>query len=97
MRVSDSISLPQDSNVADKVGGAGSGKQQNQAGSVGLGQDVTDFSTDPQKVQELKTQLANLPAVRPERVQELRSAVQNGTYEVSADKIADAMLANLAS
>jgi len=97
MRVSDSILFPNDSNVGEKAGGTDTRKAQDQASSVGFSQDLTDFSTDPQKVQELKTQLANLPDVRQERVQELRKAVQDGTYEVSTDKIADAMLADLAS
>jgi len=95
MRVSDSISFPENQDVTGKVGGVDSPKVKGQPESPGLAPDETDLSANLQKVQELKTQLANLPDVRLERVQELRTAVSNGTYQVDPGKIADAMLTDL--
>ena len=95
MRVSDSISFPENQNVTTKVGSADSSKVKGQSESPGLALDQTDLSANLQKVKELKTQLANLPDVRQERVMELRNAVSNGTYQVDSGKIADAMLTDL--
>jgi flagellar biosynthesis anti-sigma factor FlgM len=43
----------------------------------------------------LTAQVNQLPDVRQERVAALASAVQNGTYQVSPEQTADAMLAEL--
>lgn len=94
MRVTDSISFPENQDVAGKLGSTNAPKTQEQSG-VGFAEDATDFSPDLQKVENLKAQAANLPDIRQERVQELRKAVQSGTYEVSANKIADAMMTDL--
>jgi len=96
MRIQGSISFPENQDITDKLGGVNAPKVQGQSDRVGFTQDETNLSADLQKVQTLKAQLANLPDVRQERVQELQAAVQNGTYEVGAGKIADAMMTDLA-
>ena len=95
MRVSDSLSLPENQDVRSKTGSANGAKIPDQS-SVGRTEDATDLSSDLQKVQQLKAQLAHLPDVRQEKVEALKKAVQSGTYEVDAGKIADAMLSDLA-
>ena len=94
MKVSDAISLPEYQDVSSKVGSANAPKVQDQSKGI-LTEDAADFSTDPKKVQDLKAQLANLPDIRQEKVEQLRNAIQSGTYEVSPGKIADAMLRDL--
>jgi flagellar biosynthesis anti-sigma factor FlgM len=95
MRVSDSIPSPQTEGIASSVGNVT--KLKGQSDDLGFFQDeATDLSGNLQKVQDLKAQLADLPEVRLERVQELQKAVSNGTYEVDSGKIADAMMADLA-
>ena len=96
MRVSDSISVPDSQDTTTKISDVNAPKVQNQPASVGFAEDETDLSAGVEKVQDLKTQLANLPDVRLERVQELQEAVLSGTYEVGAGKIADAMMTDLA-
>lgn len=94
MRVCDSVSFQENQEIASTVGNANATKTQGQS-NVGFSEDATDLSSDLQKVQRLKTQLAKLPEVRQERVQALQKAVHDGTYEVGAGKIADAMLTDL--
>jgi negative regulator of flagellin synthesis FlgM len=95
MRVSDSISFPENHEVTGEVGGVDAHKVTSRAESPGFNLDETNLSSDLQKVQELKAHLANLPDVRLEKVQDLRHAVSNGTYEVDSGKIADAMITDL--
>jgi flagellar biosynthesis anti-sigma factor FlgM len=44
-------------------------------------------------VQQLREHLDGIPDVRQERVNGLRQAISQGTFQVSPGKIADAMLA----
>ncbi|MGD8883878.1 MAG: flagellar biosynthesis anti-sigma factor FlgM [Desulfobacterales bacterium] len=60
-------------------------KQQTKADTVVL-------SDMAKTVQEAQTQLESIPDVREEKVAELREQVENGTYEIDAEKIADKML-----
>jgi negative regulator of flagellin synthesis FlgM len=94
MRVCESLPFPENQDIASTAGNANAPKIQGQS-SVGFSEDAADLSSDLQTVQQLKSQLANLPDVRQERVQALQKAVQDGTYEVGDGKIADAMLTDL--
>ncbi|MGO8789738.1 MAG: flagellar biosynthesis anti-sigma factor FlgM [Terriglobia bacterium] len=94
MRVSDSLSFPENQDIASTASNANAPKIQGQS-NVSFSQDAADLSSDLQTVQQLKTQLANLPDVSQERTQALQKAVQDGTYEVDTGKIADAMLTDL--
>jgi negative regulator of flagellin synthesis FlgM len=96
MRVSDAISFPDSQDPTNQIGDVNGPKVQNQPANVGFAEDETDLSASLHKVGELKTQLANLPDVRQERVQQLQEAITSGTYEVGAGKIADAMMTDLA-
>lgn len=58
------------------------------------GIDSAQLTTGTAALQQLKAQLAGVPDVRQEQVQALRQAVQNGTYEISPQRIANAMLAD---
>ena len=60
-------------------------KQQTKADTVVL-------SDMAKTVQEAQTQLESIPDVREEKVAELREQVENGTYEIDANEIADKML-----
>ena len=97
MRVYDSISFPEDQGITSKVDGANTPKVKGQSESLDFFPDeTTSLSGNLQEVQELKAQLANLPEVRLEKVQDLQKAIANGTYKVDAGKIADAMITDLA-
>ena len=58
-------------------------------------EDVAHLSSGSDAVQRLKTQLAALPDVRQQRVDALRQAISDGSYKISPQGIATAMLAEL--
>lgn len=60
-------------------------KQQTKADTVVL-------SDTAKAVQEAQTQLESIPDVREDKVAELKEQIDNGTYEIDAEKIADKML-----
>jgi negative regulator of flagellin synthesis FlgM len=54
--------------------------------------DTVELSDTAQKIQEAKKQLESIPDVREEKVARLKEQIENGTYEIDAEKIADKML-----
>jgi negative regulator of flagellin synthesis FlgM len=78
-----------------RVGTTGSSPSQNQGERVGLSPDEVQFSVDGEKVQQLKTDLDGLPDLRQERVATLKQAIEEGSYEVSDQQIAQAMSSEL--
>jgi len=61
--------------------------------AVGVTEDVAELSGATQAVPALKAQLDRLPDVRQERVQSLQQAIANGSFTISPQRIAEAMLA----
>jgi len=57
--------------------------------------DSVTLSDRSREAQRLKDLVEKVPDVRSERVAELRKAVQDGTYRVSGDKIAEKLLTEL--
>jgi negative regulator of flagellin synthesis FlgM len=54
--------------------------------------DMVVISDAAKRVQEARRQLDDIPDVREDKVSQLRSQIQNGTYEINADKIAGKMI-----
>jgi negative regulator of flagellin synthesis FlgM len=54
--------------------------------------DTVIISDAAKRVQEARRQLDDIPDVREDKVSQLRSQIQNGTYEINADKIAGKMI-----
>ena len=54
--------------------------------------DTVVISDAAKRVQEARSQLDGIPDVREEKVLQLRNQIQNGTYEINADKIAGKMI-----
>ena len=63
-------------------------KQQTKADTVVL-------SDTAKKVQEAQKQLEAIPDVREDKVAQLKEQIENGTYEIDEEKIADKMLKDL--
>jgi negative regulator of flagellin synthesis FlgM len=78
-----------------RVGTTGSSPTQNQGERVGLSPDEVQLSVDGEKVQQLKADLDGLPDLRQERVVALKQAIEDGSYKVSAQQIAQAMSSDL--
>lgn len=53
------------------------------------------FAGDSANISSFATQLGNFPAVRQDRVQALRQAVQSGTYTVGGTQVAQSILGDL--
>ncbi len=58
--------------------------------------DVAQLSTGSDSVQSLKAQLDSVPEVRQQRVDGLRQAIADGSFKVSPQRIAEAMMSGSA-
>ena len=54
--------------------------------------DTVVISDAAKRIQEARAQLDEIPDVRENKVAELRNQIQNGTYQMDADKIAAKLL-----
>ena len=54
--------------------------------------DSVVISDAAKRVQEARNQLNDIPDVREEKIAQLRNQVQNGTYEINAEKIAGKLI-----
>ena len=68
------------------------GTQDNKPEKSAVKTDTVVISEAAKRVQEARRQLDEIPDVREEKVAQLRSQIQNGTYEIDADKIAGKMI-----
>ncbi len=64
-----------------------------QAGAAAVKPEETvDLSTMARDIQQAKVEVSELPEVREEKVQEIKAQVENGTYNVSGEQIANKMV-----
>lgn len=61
---------------------------------AGVQSDETHLSSHQARVQKLEHVAQNVPEVRHERVQALRTAIQEGRYQPPAEQVAEAMLSD---
>ena len=89
-------STPELSRSSASAGMSGPSKDRRTAvdGRNPLADDVAQLSTGSDAVQNLKVELEKLPDVRQARVESLRQAINNGSFKVSPERIAQAMLAD---
>ncbi|MBU0991141.1 MAG: flagellar biosynthesis anti-sigma factor FlgM [Proteobacteria bacterium] len=59
--------------------------------------DTVSLSTASKDLQTAKAAAESAPEIRAEKVEELRTAIKEGTYEVNPDKIADKMVGSIIS
>ncbi|MGD8989909.1 MAG: flagellar biosynthesis anti-sigma factor FlgM [Desulfobacterales bacterium] len=71
----------------DKIDAAAEQKEQQQAKA-----DTVALSNAAKNIQQAQKELEALPDVREDKVAELKEQIENGTYEIDAEKIADKML-----
>jgi len=65
------------------------------SGSPALGSDTAQLSTDQARVQALAVQASALPEIRQDKVDALRRVVRDGSYRVSPEQTAEAMLSEI--
>ena len=78
------------SKAVDKTGDTGGSPDKGSTGNGGA--DKVSLTGDARKLQDLENQLESQPVVDSQRVEAVRSAVENGTFEVNPDRIADKIL-----
>jgi flagellar biosynthesis anti-sigma factor FlgM len=61
------------------------------------GTDTAQLSTDQARVQALAAQVNALPEIRQEKVAALGQAVRDGSYQVSPEQTADALISEMLS
>ena len=54
--------------------------------------DTVVLSDAAKRIQEAKKQLDSIPDIREDKVAQLKEQIENGTYEIDEEKIADKML-----
>ncbi len=68
------------------------GQARSDAGRADTTEDTVALTNRAQLLERLEKSLETLPAVDSQRVAEIRTAIENGDYEIDAQAIADAML-----
>jgi flagellar biosynthesis anti-sigma factor FlgM len=59
------------------------------------GADTAQLSSDQARVQALTVQVNNLPEIRQQKVEALGRAVRDGSYQVSPESTADALISEM--
>ena len=54
--------------------------------------DTVNISDAAKEIQEVRKELDNIPEVRAEKVEQLKNQIENGTYEIKPEEIAEKML-----
>jgi negative regulator of flagellin synthesis FlgM len=68
------------------------GTPDNKTEKTAVKTDTVVISDAAKRVHEARKQLDEIPDVRADKVSQLKSQIQNGTYEINADKIAGKMI-----
>jgi len=63
-----------------------------QAGVSAAQGEKVNLSAEGKDIQQARKVIDNLPDVRTEKVEDLRNKIEQGTYHVSGDKIAEKMI-----
>lgn len=86
--------------IGNKVGESGSTKKVDTDTSA-RGKEVTsqpasgdtvELTSSAKLLERLEKTLASIPEVDPSRVEAVKAQIENGEYQIDADKIAEAML-----
>ena len=73
-----------------RTGGSGTSANETEQGRSSA--DQLSLTGEARKLQELEQQVATAPAVDSKKVEAVRTAVENGTFAVDPDRIAEKML-----
>ncbi len=68
------------------------GAPENKPEKTAIKSDTVVISDAAKRIQAARRQLDEIPDVREDKVSQLRSQIQNGTYEINAEKIAGKMI-----
>lgn len=81
-------------NQISQIYGVGKSKKTGNTGNIGSTgtMDQVSFSSIGKDMQIAKAALAKTPDVRKEKVDAIKTAIQNGTYEVSNESFAEKLV-----
>lgn len=54
--------------------------------------DTVNISDAAKEIQEVRKELDKIPDVRADKVEQLKNQIENGTYEIKSEEIAEKML-----
>lgn len=54
--------------------------------------DTVNISDAAKEIQEVRRELDNIPDVRADKVEQLKNQIEDGTYEIKSEEIAEKML-----
>ena len=91
MKIDPKLGLPE-GQLPDRVGPSSSAANSRPAAPATQQGDEANLSSDAVRLSELSTSLSSVPEIRQERVTAVSQALQNGTYSVSNEQIADSMM-----
>ena len=80
-----------ESRPADRVS-TERGERESSAATSSSAKDTVQLTSGAQLLERLEKSLESLPAVDSQRVAEIKTAIENGDYEIDAQAVADAML-----
>lgn len=66
-------------------------------GRAAIREDQASLSLNQARMRTLESQVAQMPEVRSERVKALAQRIKDGTYDVSAQQTADALISEMMS
>ncbi|MDJ0813873.1 MAG: flagellar biosynthesis anti-sigma factor FlgM [Woeseiaceae bacterium] len=89
--ISKTGSKVEDTSVERKVGNDTNVSRDSRQESISSG-DTVNLTSSAKLLERLEKTLATLPTVDESRVAEVKSAIENGDYEIDSGAIADAML-----
>lgn len=94
MRI-DSVLPPSENVQTQNATSRGLPTQQNPSLSAGQTQDQAQLSIDSNTIQRLQAGLSQVPEIRQDRVDALRQAISNGSYQVSDQQLSNAIASEL--
>ena len=71
---------------------ASQGREARQVSGVGAQEERVTLSDQARDIQQARQALSELPEVREEKVAELKARIDNGSYRVDGDKVAEKMI-----
>jgi negative regulator of flagellin synthesis FlgM len=80
---------------AGKAGGVAPSEDKGAAEQAKAGVDVIQLSPQAKLMQKAAQVVAETPEVRPEKVLAVRDSVEQGTYEVDTQKVADKLIVEM--
>jgi len=76
----------------EKQGHGNTNSPSGDAAATQTGSDRVSLTGEARQLQELETRLASQPVVDSQRVEAVRSAVENGTFTINPERIAEKMM-----